>query len=72
MKLSRNERSLYIIDQYCAERINELMSQLSTVVREALQRRRFDPADHLDYGLEEVGLAAAIQDFHEEELDDIF
>lgn len=72
MKLSRNERSLYIIDQYCAERINELMSQLCTVMKEALERRRFDPADHLDYGLEEVGLSAAISEFHQEELDDIF
>jgi len=72
MKSSNSQKPLYIIDHYCAERMCNLLTQLCTVLTEAMERRRFDPADNLDFGLEELDLAAAISNFQWEEHDEIF
>jgi hypothetical protein len=67
-----SERQLYIIDDYCAERLRSLLEQLLAVVGEALDRRRFAPKGRHDYGLEEADMAAALSNFRREELDEIF
>ena len=69
---SQQSKPIYIIDHYCAERIQSILEQLSEVFSEALERRRFDPANNLDFGLEEVDLAASIANFKQEELDERF
>lgn len=66
------ERPIYIIDDYCAERLKSLLEQLSEVVGEALDRRRFAPKGRHDYGVEEVDMTAALGNLRQEELDEIF
>lgn len=72
MKSSNGQKPLYIIDHHCAERMCSLLTQLCTVLTEAMERRRFDPADKLDFGLEELDFAAAISNFQWEEHDEVF
>ena len=66
------ERPLYIIDEYCAQRLRSLLEQLCDVVTEALDRRRFDPADRQDLGLEEIDMGVAMRNFRIENLEDHF
>jgi hypothetical protein len=66
------ERPIYIIDEYCAERLRSLLEQLRDVVTEALDRRRFDPAGRQDFGLEEVDMGASISNFQTEDLEELF
>lgn len=66
------DRPIYLIDEYCAQRLRSLLEQLRDVVTEALDRRRFDPAGRHDFGLEEVDMVAALCNFRNEDLDELF
>lgn len=69
---TEQSRPIYIIDEYCAKRLRSLLEQLVEVFDEALERRRYDPAGPLDFGLDEVDMVANVSNLKTEDLDELF
>jgi hypothetical protein len=63
--------TIYIIDRYCADRLRGLLEQLLEVFSEALARRRYDPPDPQEFGIEEADMLANVSSF-KNLLDDTF